>query len=280
MGEALFEIEAGGVEGEKETADKAVPAFVSVVGRLPEEELVVAAPKARALARKLGIDLSAVNGTGPGGVITEGDVRGASAPVAPPEAGAGALEAGKDRDRYGPIERVPIKGVRKSIAKNLLASQRTAAFATGMEEADVTDLWELRRREGRVAKDRGIHLTFMPFFMKAVQHALVAHPMLNGSVDEKSTEIIVKKYYNIGVAVDTPDGLMVSVIKNADKKTILELASELQALTVKAREKKDYAGTQGRRSPSPLRLLRRDLRDPHTNYPTWHFRQGDNRSHG
>ncbi len=107
-----------------------------------------------------------------------------------------------------------------------------------MDDADVTELWELRERESKVAKEKGIHLTFLPFFMKAVQHALVEHPFLNGSVDEKAEEIIVKKYYNIGVAVQTPDGLMVSVVKTVDKKTILELATELQELGKKARERK------------------------------------------
>ncbi|MBI5826595.1 MAG: 2-oxo acid dehydrogenase subunit E2 [Deltaproteobacteria bacterium] len=235
VGEALLEIEVEGRPGEEETARKPAPSTASVVGRLSEEESVAAVPKARALARKLGVDLSTVVGTGPGGVITEDDVRGA---LAPPEARAGTAGPGKDSDRFGPIERVPIKGVRKSITRNLLTSQRTAAFVTGMEEADVTDLWDLRQRESRVARNSGVHLTFMPFFIKAVQRSLLEHPMLNGSVDENGAEIIVKKYYNIGVAVDTPDGLMVSVIKNADKKTVLELASELQGLAAKARERK------------------------------------------
>ncbi|MBI5902267.1 MAG: 2-oxo acid dehydrogenase subunit E2 [Deltaproteobacteria bacterium] len=234
VGEVLLEIEAEGRPGE-ETARKPAPSTASVVGRLPEEEFVAAVPKARALARKLGVDLSTVAGTGPGGVITEDDVRGA---LAPPEARAGTAGPGKDSDRFGPIERVPIKGVRKSITRNLLASQRTAAFVTGMDEADVTDLWDLRQRESRMARNSGVHLTFMPFFIKAVQRSLLDHPMLNGSMDENGAEIIVKKYYNIGVAVDTQDGLMVSVIKNADKKTVLELASELQALAAKARERK------------------------------------------
>ncbi len=234
VGEALLEIEAEG-RPEEETARRPAPSTASVVGRLPEEESVVAVPKARALARKLGVDLSTLAGTGPGGVITEDDVRGA---LALPETGTGTAGPGKDSDRFGPIERVPIKGVRKSITRNLLASQRTAAFVTGMDEADVTDLWDLRQRESRMARNSGVHLTFMPFFIKAAQRSLLVHPMLNGSMDENGAEIIVKKYYNIGVAVDTQDGLMVSVIKNADKKTVLELASELQALAAKARERK------------------------------------------
>ncbi len=231
VGETLLEIEAEGegaaAEGEKKGKS------TSVVGTLPEGEEAPASPKARALARKLGVELENLRGTGPGAVITEQDVLSAANAPRPAE-----KKAAPAADRFGPIERVPIKGVRKSISKNLLASQKSSAFATGMDEADVTDLWDLRNREQRAARDRGVHLTFLPFFIKAVQHALFYHPMLNGSVDEEREEIIVKKYYNIGVAVDTPDGLMVPVIKNADKLTILEIASELEGLSARAKSRK------------------------------------------
>ncbi len=87
-----------------------------------------------------------------------------------------------------------------------MTSQRTTVSVTGMDEADITELWELREREKKALQARGVHLTFLPFFIKAVQHSLAEHPMLNASVDEAKEEIIVKKYYNIGVAVDTPGG--------------------------------------------------------------------------
>ncbi|MBI5235300.1 MAG: 2-oxo acid dehydrogenase subunit E2 [Deltaproteobacteria bacterium] len=231
VGETLVVIET--LETAGLTAQEKKPDAGAVVGTLPAEEAVFATPKARTVAKETGLDLTALKGTGPGGIITEKDVRGASAdaPVQAP------LEK-KTEDRYGVIERIPIKGVRKSIAKNLLSTLRNTAPVTGMEEADVTDLWDLRQREKKAAKDKGVHLTFMPFFMKAVQHALAVHPVLNGSVDEKTDEIIVKKYYNIGVAVDTLDGLMVSVVKDVEKKSILDLAVELQELSVKARERR------------------------------------------
>jgi pyruvate dehydrogenase E2 component (dihydrolipoamide acetyltransferase) len=133
---------------------------------------------------------------------------------------------------------VPIRGIRKSISRNLLASQRNTASVTGMDDADVTDLWNLRNREKEAAAEKGVTLTFLPFFMKAVRHAIESHPLLNGSVDEERGEIIVKKYFNVGVAVDTPEGLMVAVLRDVDKKTILELAVELQELSRKARERK------------------------------------------
>ncbi len=236
VGETLLKIETEGAapKAELEKPPAGRPKSVSVVGTVPETEEVMASPKARTLAKKLGVDLGKVSGTGPGGIVTEKDVNEAGAAPAQPAAAAEA----KPEAKPGPVERVPIKGVRRSIIKNLLASQRSAAFVTGMDDADVTELWEIHERESKVAKEKGIHLTFLPFFMKAVQHALVEHPFLNGSVDEKAEEIIVKKYYNIGVAVQTPDGLMVSVVKTVDKKTILELATELQELGKKARERK------------------------------------------
>ena len=235
------------VEEEKRTRQPSV----SVVGALPEREEVMAAPKARALAKKLGVLLANVTGTGPGGLVTEKDVQAASeGKPAPPEkpkaeerieAKAEEPEArpvGPGQDKYGAIEVVPIRGVRRAIARNLMASQKNAAFVTGMDDADVTDLWNLRKREAKVAKEKTIHLTFLPFFMKAAQHALALHPMINASVGEKAEEVVVKKYYNIGVAVDTAEGLMVSVVKNVEKKTILELAAELQELSIKARDRK------------------------------------------
>jgi pyruvate dehydrogenase E2 component (dihydrolipoamide acetyltransferase) len=117
-------------------------------------------------------------------------------------------------------------------------SQKTTAFVTGMEEADITDLWNLREKEKKALLEKGLHLTFLPFFIKAVYHALTEYPMLNASLDEEREEIVVKKYYTIGVAVDTPEGLMVPVIKDAVSKTIRELAMELQELSQKARDRK------------------------------------------
>ncbi len=231
--EALFTKES--LAGSPERPEK--KEAQTVVGVLPEAHGVLAAPKARVAAKRLNIDLKAVSGTGPGGIITETDVISASKarPVAEAQ---GAEKIPAKEAMPGETERIPIKGVRKSIARNILQTLRTAASVTGMDDADVTELWELRKREQDEAQEKGMHLTFMPFFMKAVQHALKEHPMLNASVDEKAEEIIVKKYCNIGVAVDTPDGLMVSVVKNVDRKTILELAGELQVLSKKARERK------------------------------------------
>ncbi len=192
-----------------------------------EEKEILATPAVRALAKERGVDLETVKGSGPEGSITQDDVIKAS-----------MKEEKKAEDRFGPVERIPLRGLRRTIAKNLILSQETTAFVTGMDEADITDLWALREREKKALLEKGIHLTFLPFFIKAVIHALAEHPYLNASVDEGKEDIILKKYYTIGVAVDTPDGLMVPVIKDAVKKTILELAAEIQELSEKARERK------------------------------------------
>ncbi len=221
---------------------------VSVVGELPEEEEevkprpaarpkpaaplvqtgkaeVLAMPAVRAFAKEQGVDLASVKGTGPGGSITRDDVLKAGkkpAPAAEPQ---------------GPVERVAIKGVRKTIAKNLIYAQQTTASVTETDEADVTELWDLRAKEKKALEGKGVHLTFMPFIMKALQHTLMEFETFNASVDEEREEIVVKKFYNIGVAVDTPEGLIVPVVRNVEKKTIRELATELQDLSKKTRER-------------------------------------------
>lgn len=203
------------------------PKSVSVVGVLPEEEEeILATPAVRALAKELGVKLDTLKGSGPGGSITKEDLTKASAAEK------------KAEDLFGPVERLPFRGLRRTIAKNLVLSQKATAFVTGMEEADVTDLWNLREKERKPLLEKGVHLTFLPFFIKAVYHALVEYPMLNASLDEEREEVIVKKYYAIGVAVDTPEGLMVPVIRDAVNKTIRELSLELQELSEKARERK------------------------------------------
>jgi pyruvate dehydrogenase E2 component (dihydrolipoamide acetyltransferase) len=241
VGEVLMTISEEGEAAEKEPGKpKKERESVSVVGVLPEEEEeeVLATPGVRALAKELGVNIETVKGSGPAGSITKDDVRGAAEKTGGLEKEEKPEKPQRPSDRHGETERIVLKGLRKTIARNLIQSQKMTAFVTGMEEADITELWDLREREKKSLKEKGIHLTFLPFFIKAVQHALSEHPYLNASLDEENEEIILKKYFNIGIAVDTPDGLMVPVIKEAEKKTILELASDLQELSVRARERK------------------------------------------
>lgn len=141
----------------------------------------------------------------------------------------------KKYDLYGYVDRIPLRGVRRSIAKAMVKSKYTAPHVTAMDEADVTALWKIREKEKKMAEKKGIKLTILPFIIKAVIAGLVEHPYLNASLDDENEEIILKKYFNIGVATDTPEGLMVPVVKNAKDKSILQLAEELTKLAEKAR---------------------------------------------
>ncbi len=224
VGEALLTI---GEEGEKEQPR---PRSVSVVGELPEAEetpppTLLATPAVRSLARERGISLDGIKGTGPRGSITREDLL------------AVTEKRGAADELQGLEERIPFRGLRRTIARNLLKSHQMTVCVTGMEEVDVTELWSLRLRENAGLDARGIHLTYFPFIIKAVQHALREHPLLNASVDEEGEAIVLKKYCNIGFAVDTPDGLLVPVLRDVEKKSILELAGDLQALTERARQR-------------------------------------------
>ena len=234
---------------------------VGIVGTLPEAEDEVevpaapgeafaglATPMVRKLARERGIDLVNIRGSGPRGCITPEDLDRQSAGQRGAEErfpGPGSpKERGQDRGRervaeetFGPVERLEFRGLRRTIARNVLASQRSAAFVTSMEEADITEIWELRSREQGEVESRGTHLTFLPFFIKAAQHALREHPLLNASIDDAAQTIIVKKHYHFGIAVSTPEGLMVPVIRNVDQKSIMELAEAIQELGRKAHDR-------------------------------------------
>jgi pyruvate dehydrogenase E2 component (dihydrolipoamide acetyltransferase) len=194
VGEILMTIAEEGEAVEEKPKAEERPKSVSVVGVLPEEEEILATPAVRALAKELGVKIETIKGSGPGGSITKEDVIEASE------------KAKKIEDQYGTVERMPIRGLRRTIAKNLMLSQKITAFVTGMDEADITELWNLREREKKALLDKGIHITFLPFFIKAVHHALAEHPLLNASVDEEKEEIVIKKYgssHNMVQAVKT-----------------------------------------------------------------------------
>jgi pyruvate dehydrogenase E2 component (dihydrolipoamide acetyltransferase) len=205
----------------------------------PEMGRVLATPSTRRIARELGVDISKVIGSGPGGRVTDEDVRKAAEAavkpleVKPPEATPAIKPEIKPAE-----ERIPIKGIRKTIAERMVKSLFTAPHVVSMDEADVTELVKLREKEKKLAEEKGIKLTYLAFIVKAVTVALKQHPYLNASIDSEKNEIILKRYYNIGIAVDTPEGLMVPVIKNADQKSIMELAQETERLAEEARSRK------------------------------------------
>jgi pyruvate dehydrogenase E2 component (dihydrolipoamide acetyltransferase) len=215
----------------------------SVVGRVeeaPEAEQILAVPAIRSLAKELGVDLVKVKGTGPGGRITQQDVeKAASSALGGGAAGRTVAEKGVQRttDSYGAVEEVPVRGLRRTTAKHLSEAARVIAPVTYTDEADVTALEEIKKKEKSMAQERGVKLTYLPFVIKALIAGLKLHPYLNSTLDAVRDVIILKKYYNIGIAVDTPDGLMVFVIKEADKKSILDLAKVLNDLTQKAQDR-------------------------------------------
>lgn len=231
-----------GVVGELEEAPEEVPAAeVRVEAARPTfvSPHALAAPAVRALARELGVDINKVKGTGPEGRVVEKDVRQA-AEVKEKPAEVKPVEAPKKvrkYDLYGYVDRIPLRGVRRSIAKAMVKSKYTAPHVTTMDEADVTELWKIREKEKKAAEQKGIKLTILPFIIKGVIAGLKEHPYLNATLDDENEEIILKKYYNIGVATDTPEGLMVPVVKNAADKSILQLAEELTQLAEKARNR-------------------------------------------
>jgi len=209
---------------------------------------ILAVPMVRKLASDLQVDLGTIQGTGPQGRITKEDVQRAAREKKPPEKEAPekAIKAARKYDLYGFIERIPLRGMRKTIAQAMVKSKSTIPHAAGLDEADVTQLLALKAKAKERAAQKKIHLTILPFVIKAVVAALEEHPYVNASLDDENGEIVLKKYYSIGLAVDTKDGLMVPVVKNAKGKNIFHLAVELAELSEKARNRTiDLADLKG-----------------------------------
>jgi pyruvate dehydrogenase E2 component (dihydrolipoamide acetyltransferase) len=202
----------------------------------PTPREVAAMPAARRLARELGVDLSKVRGTGPGGVITVEDVKKFAEELKGKEAPKAAeVPKAAEAPHTAEAEVVPVRGVRRAVAEKMTKAKRLIPHAYHLEEVDLTELLRLHERLKAEAERRGVRLTVLPFFVRAVAQALREYPMLNSEYDEEKNVIVVKKEINIGVAVDTDQGLVVVVVKNADKKGILELAREIGSLAEKAR---------------------------------------------
>ena len=208
----------------------------------------VASPSLRRMARELGIDLNKVRGSEPGGRVVVNDVRAyiaklqkAAAKPAVPSAGAApATPAAQQIDfsQWGPILKKPVSQLRKVIARRMSESWNTVARITQFDDIDFTRVNELRKKFAPDYEKKGVKLTLTPFVLKAVAATLKQHPILNASLDEVAGEIILKEYIHLGVAVDTEHGLMVPVIRDVDKKSMLDLAKELETLAAKARDRK------------------------------------------
>ncbi|MBN2575837.1 MAG: 2-oxo acid dehydrogenase subunit E2 [Deltaproteobacteria bacterium] len=195
---------------------------------------VLATPATRRLARELGVDLVSVKGSGPGGQITPADVRAATL-------GATADKSISEQLTPGPAAlssadvRIPFRGVRRMIAEHMVKTQREVAQFTYVEEIDCTELVELRDKAEARLIGHGVKLSYLPFFVKAAVEALKKHPQLNATLDEAAGEIVQRREYHIGIAAQTPEGLMVPVIRHADRRTLLDLAREVDRLAVAAK---------------------------------------------
>ena len=265
----------------KKEAKSDVPYTGSVVGFLEEakdvkpiqtnkkeitsaiQSSIQATPAVRNLAKQLNINLANLKGTGPEGRVTIEDVQ-KSGSVKKEVAG---IKVTRKYDFFGYVERVQLHGIKKIVAQKMTDSIFTAAQLTNMHEADVTELAALREKEKSQYEKEGIKLTFMPYIVKAVALCLKEHPYLNASLEGE--EIILKKYYNIGVAVDTEEGLIVPVVKGAGAKDIKTIAKDIDKLANDARSKRtnlmDLRG--GTFSVSNLGSVGVEFFTPIINYP-------------
>ena len=248
---------AGAVVGFLEEAKDEAPKPTGPEKAAETRQAIIATLAVKKLAKDLQVNINNVRGTGPSSRITEDDVKkaagSAGSKTADPKTSefAAARSTFKEEkeekdssgiirkyDFYGYIEHVPMNSVRKATSHKMVQSAFTIPHVTLMDDADITELYHIREREKKLAEEKGVKLTYLPFIVKAVIAALKIHPLLNATIDEDKEEIIVKKYYNIGIAVDTPDGLIVPVVKRAEGKNILQLADEISKYTASAKERK------------------------------------------
>ena len=203
-----------------------------------------AAPAVRRLARELGVVLSEIKGTGRNGRIVEEDLRHhiKATMARAPSAGANQPELpalpAVDFSKFGPIEMRPLGRIRRATAASVQRSWRLVPHVTQYDEADITDLEAFRKGETEQAKRRGVRLTLLAFFMKATAATLKEHSSFNASLDASGENLVLKHYIHLGIAVDTPEGLVVPVVRDVDRKGIWELAGELTTLSQRAREQR------------------------------------------
>lgn len=247
----------GGVAANVAAATVDTPMAASAVAvaapPAPANRKILATPSVRKLAREKGIFLVEVVGTGKNGRITREDVLNyvsggpqAAAPVQAETQSATSAPEVKSTPSVAPVaagdraeERVPLKGIRKVIANAMVKSKHTAPHVTIMDEVDVTELVALRAKANKAfAEKKGLKLTYLPFIAKALVAACRQFPVMNASIDDEKNEIVYKKYYNVGIATDTDNGLIVPVVADADRKSIWNIAAEIKDLAARGREGK------------------------------------------
>ena len=201
------------------------------------------------MARELGIDLNKIRGSEAGGRIVSSDVRAYIAQTAkgrgqtgsrcrPGAAPSKPAAQQIDFSQWGPVLKQPVTPLRKVIARRMSESWSAGVRVTQFDDIDFTRVGELRKKFAADYEKKGVKLTLTPFVLKAVTATLKQHPIFNSSLDEVADEIIIKEYIHLGIAVDTDQGLLVPVIRDVDKKSMLDLAKELELLATKARDRK------------------------------------------
>lgn len=241
----VIEEETAGVVGEVIASSEVIPASTESLGTQAgskSRKKVLATPVARKLAKDLGLDIGLIDGTGPNGRVMKEDIYKAhEALTQSPEITAKAsqptqadpIEITDER-----IEVIPLTRIRKTIADRMTQSRFTIPHTTAMDEMDITRLDEFRKKYKEVLKEEDINLTYLPFIIKAVIAALKQFPEFNSSLDMEKEELILKYFYNIGIATDTERGLMVPVIKDADKLSIVELAKAVADVSTRSKDNK------------------------------------------
>ncbi|HTT14588.1 MAG TPA: dihydrolipoamide acetyltransferase family protein [Thermoplasmata archaeon] len=205
----------------------------------------LAAPYVRRLAAERGIDLAGVRGSGPNGRITEADLGGSPTSAAPATPPPGPLGRGTSPPPVGTAttapetadvaERIPIRGIRRVIAEHMTESTHRAAHFTYVEEVDVSELVRVRDRMAKHVEKQGVRLSYLPFVVKGVVAGLKAHPHLNATVDDAREELVVRSAYHLGIATQTGDGLLVPVLRDADQKSLAQIAKAIQDLSERGR---------------------------------------------
>lgn len=277
VGEPLVTIGEKGEDPEKVKAEE-IPleeetAAPSVVGDIKESKReirdILATPKVRKLAIDLKVDLKNIKGTGRDGRITEEDIKQAADGGKTQPTKIPAAKIRSKYDFYGTLERIPLRGVRRATAKKMAESVAHAAHVTHCDEADAGKLVQIREKMKLDAGKKNIKITYLPFIIKALIAALKKHPTLNATLEEDTEEIVVRQYYNIGIAVDVPDGLIVPVIKYAEQKDLFALAEEIQLLAENAKARTlDLADLKGGTfSITNVGILGGEFATPIINYP-------------
>lgn len=241
--EEEIEEETAGVVGEVIASSDVIPPSTegqeSLSQKRSDKRKILATPVARKLAKDLSIDITRVKGTGPNGRVMKNDIKEAAKQVAvqpKTEPGSRPIPPLYKPGLNENIERIPLTSIRKTISKQMEVSKFTIPHVTAMEEINITSLVELRKKYKERLAQEDIYLTYLPFIIKALVYSLKNFPIFNASFDSENQEIILKHFYHMGIATDTERGLMVPVIRDVDKRSIVELATEILKITTKAKE--------------------------------------------